>query len=209
MMRESVGSTGSGSHQQTRRLRVARLATEVFAPAPVVAALLVVVAAHSGPTILAGLAWGLLAVLMIIPVPLFYVLRGVRRRRLSDRHVGVRAQRPLPMLIGVGAVVVALVVLSVLGAPRELVALIAAMFVGLLVSLLITLRWKISIHTAVVAGDVVILVLVFGPILLPLLALVALVGWARVTLGDHTSAQVIAGASLGAIVAASVFTLLW
>ena len=208
MMRDVVRSRGASSQQQTRRHRLARLATELFAPTPVVAALLVVIAAHSGPTILAGLAWGLLAVLIIIPVPLFFVLRGVRRRQLSDRHVGIRAQRPLPMLIGVSAVVVALAALSILGAPRDLVALIAAMFVGLAVSLLVTLCWKISIHTAVVAGSVVILALVFGPNLLLLLALVAIVGWARVELHDHTVAQVIAGAWLGMITAAVVFLLL-
>lgn len=205
-MREMVESSGSDSPPPTRRRRMARLATELFAPAPVVATLLVVVAAHSGPTILIGLAWGLLAVLMIIPVPLFYVLRGVRRGRLSDRHVGIRTQRPLPMLIGVSAVVIALVVLSMVGAPRELVALIAAMFVGLAVSLLVTLRWKISIHTAVVAGSVEILALVFGPVFLLLLGPVALVGWARVELGDHTPWQVVVGAFLGSIVAAGVFT---
>jgi membrane-associated phospholipid phosphatase len=188
--------------------RLARLATEVLAPAPVVAALLIVVAARSGPTILQGLAWGLLTVVVIIPVPLAYVLLGVRRRRLSDRHVGVRAQRPLPMLIGVAFVVAALVLLRALGAPPDLVALVAAMVVGLGVSLLVTRLWKISIHTAVVVGAVVILGLLFGPALLALGVLVALVGWARVTLGDHTPPQVIAGAGLGATIAGIIFAVL-
>jgi len=82
------------------------------------------------------------------------------------------------------------------------------MGVGLIVSLLVTLLWKISVHVAVVAGAVVILVLVFGPLLLVLGPLVALVGWARVEVADHTPAQVIAGSGLGAAVAAVVFVLL-
>ena len=199
-------ASGDDSHLVARRL--ARVITEVLGPAPVVATLLVAVAAHSGPTILGGLAWGLLAVLIVIPVPLFYVLSGVRRRRLSDRHVGVRTQRPLPMLIGVVAVIVALIVFWALGAPPDLVALIGAMVVGLSVSLLVTLRWKISIHTAVIAGAVVILALDFGPPLLALGALVALVGWARVKLGDHTPPQVGAGVVLGAVTAAMTFIVL-
>ena len=207
-MRETANPTEASRQHPSSLRRLARLLTELLAPAPVVATLLVVIAAHSGRTILIGLAWGLLAVLIIIPVPLFYVLRGVRRGKLSDRHVGVRAQRPLPMVIGVTAVVVALAALSILGAPRELVALIAAMFVGLATSLLVTLRWKISIHTAVVAGAVVILALVFGPVMLPLFALVALVGWARVVVRDHTLWQVCAGAGLGMAVAATVFLFL-
>lgn len=68
--------------------------------------------------------------------------------------------------------------------------------------------WKFSGHAAGVAGAVVILVLVFGPTLLALVPAVALVGWARVEVGDHTPAQVTAGAGLGALVAALVFSLL-
>ena len=82
------------------------------------------------------------------------------------------------------------------------------MFVGLATSPLVTLRWKISIHMAVVAGSVVILALVFEPLFLLLLGVVVLVGWARVALGDHATAQVIAEAALGAIVAASIFVVL-
>ena len=132
----------------------------------------------------------------------------MRRRRLSDHHIGVREQRPLPLLVGIASVLVGLALLNAWGAPRDLVALVAAMAVGLATSLLVTLVWKVSVHTAVVAGAVAILVLVFGPTLLALAPLVALVGWARVEVGDHTPAQVVAGAGLGATVAAVVFSLL-
>jgi membrane-associated phospholipid phosphatase len=79
---------------------------------------------------------------------------------------------------------------------------------GLVVSLLVTLRWKISLHTGVAAGSVAILALLFGPALLGLAVVVGLVGWARVRLCDHTAAQAAAGAALGAVVAAALFTLL-
>jgi len=141
-------------------------------------------------------------------VPLLYLLRGVRRRQFTDHHVRLREQRPLAFLVGIASLLIGLALMVVLGAPRQLLALIAAMGVGLIVSLLVTLLWKISVHVAVVAGAVVILVLVFGPLLLVLAPLVALVGWARVEVADHTPAQVIAGSGLGAAVAAVVFILL-
>lgn len=50
------------------------------------------------------------------------------------------------------------------------------MVVRLATSLLITLFWKISGHAAVTAPAVTILVLVFGPALLTLAPMVALVG---------------------------------
>jgi membrane-associated phospholipid phosphatase len=78
----------------------------------------------------------------------------------------------------------------------------------LAVSLLVTLVWKVSIHTAVVAGSEAILVLVFGPWLFALTPVVLLVAWARLQLGQHTVAQVTAGIALGAVVATSVFSVL-
>jgi hypothetical protein len=52
-----------------------------------------------------------------------------------------------------------------------------------LYTFLVTLAWKISIHTATLAGAVTILVIVFGPYLLPVVILPVLVGWAGVELG--------------------------
>jgi membrane-associated phospholipid phosphatase len=60
----------------------------------------------------------------------------------------------------------------------------------------------------VVAGAVVTLGLVFGATYLMLLPAIALVGWARVAVGDHTPTQVGAGAVLGGTVAAVVFSAL-
>ncbi len=104
--------------------------------------------------------------------------------------------------------IVGLVLLALWGAPGELVALVASMVVRLASSLLVTLVWKRSIHIAVVAGAVTILVLVFGPPLLVLAPLVALVCWTRVAVGDRTPAQTMAGVARGATVAAAVFSLL-
>ncbi len=82
------------------------------------------------------------------------------------------------------------------------------MLVGLVTSTLVTLFWKLSIHTAVTAGGLVILVLVFGRAFLAMTPVVGLVGWARVASGDHDLGQVLAGAALGTTVAGVVFSLL-
>jgi membrane-associated phospholipid phosphatase len=188
--------------------RLARGVTEVLAPAPVAGGLLVLVAWHSSPNAVDALRWAALAVLFAAIVPMVYILAGVRQRRITDRHVGVRHERPRPLLVGVLSVMVGVGLLVVSGAPRELIALEAAMAVGLWSSLLVTLAWKISIHVAVVTGAVVILVLVFGPAALVFFPAVVLVAWARIALLDHSPAQTLAGAALGAVVAASVFSLL-
>lgn len=190
------------------RRRIARLITEVFAPLPTVAALLVVIALQSTAHPLDALRWMVVTVLFVSVAPLAYVLFGVRRRRLSDRHVGVREQRPLVLAIAIASATVSLALLAIGGAPRELFALVAAMIAGLVSSLCVTLVWKISIHTAVVTGAVVVLTLVYGAAALFLVPIVVIVSWGRVELGDHSLAQVLTGICLGAAIAALVFSLL-
>lgn len=191
-----------------RRRRVVRLVTEIFAPTPVVGALFLVVAWHSAPTRAAALAWGALTLAFAALFPFAYVLREVRRRRVTDRHVRVRRQRPRILLVAIASTLFLLALLAALGAPRALAALVVACIAGLASALLVTLVWKLSIHVAVVAGAVVILVLVLGWPLAALAPLVALTAWGRVALGDHTSAQTIAGGALGAVVAGVVFSTL-
>lgn len=190
------------------RRRLARLVTEVFAPSPLCAALLVAVAVKSAPTVGDAIRWGLLATSFASAFPFLYILRGVRRRRLSDHHVGVREQRPALLVLFAAVVLLGTALLALLGAPRPLVALIAAMAAGLIVSFGVTLVWKISVHAATAAGAAVILLLVFGPSVWPCLAIPPLVGWSRVEIQDHTPSQVVAGMAMGAAVAAVVFLLL-
>lgn len=199
---------GDVSEPQQPRHRFARLATEVLSPIPVAGVLLIVVAIQSASSVVLGIEWALLGVLFTSVLPFTYLSWAVGRQQLTDRHVKLREQRPRTLLVGIGLVIIGLVLLAVLGAPRPVIALLAAIIAGLVIALAVTLVWKISLHAAGAAGTVVILALVFGPVWLALSPLVGLVGWARVELGDHTTTQVSAGAVIGALVAAVVFTLL-
>jgi membrane-associated phospholipid phosphatase len=188
--------------------RLARWLTEVFAPPVLVAVLPIVVGVHAGRTVGSGLAWGLLAMLFVGVIPYSIILYGVRRGRLSDRHIGVREQRTRPLALGLVSVLVGIGVLVGFGAPRELTALVVAMFVGGLVATVINHFWKLSVHASVAAGTTLVLVLAFGAAMWATAIVVAAVGWSRVRLGDHTTAQVIAGTVIGALVSGAVFGLL-
>lgn len=188
--------------------RLAKVVTDCLAPANLVIVLLVLVAWHSATSTATRLAWGLGAALFAGGIPLAYLLRGAKQGRWQDHHVGERHKRPGVIVVILGSVLVGTVLMIATGAPRELVALLAAMIAGLLVTLSVTFFWKISVHAAVAAGTVVILALVFGPALNVLWAAAALVGWSRVALRDHTVAQVLAGSLSGASVAYGVFQLL-
>ncbi|MCJ7457286.1 hypothetical protein MUP07_11200 [Candidatus Bathyarchaeota archaeon] len=71
--------------------------------------------------------------------------------------------------------------------------------------LLITLAWKISAHTAGVAGPTTALVFVFGMWVVPLYLLSLLMIWARVRLRAHTLSQAAAGILVAILVTSLVF----
>lgn len=189
-----------------RRTAVARVITEVTGPAILAVAGLLVVAVHSAGSG-AGAAWGSVAALLVTAVPLAYVAKGIRSGRWSDHHIAERSQRVVPLLVASVSVACAAVLLVVVRAPRDLVALVLAQLAGLLVVLVVSHWWKISIHMAVAGGFLGILVVLFGPWALLALPVLAAVGWSRIVLDAHTWAQVVAGGAMGALVAGTLFPL--
>ncbi|MCO8269194.1 phosphoesterase PA-phosphatase [Actinoplanes sp. TRM 88003] len=184
------------------KFKVAQVLTEMFAPGVLVALLLMAVGFHAGSW------WGVGAAVFTAGIPMAYVVRGVRRGRLTSHHIPEREHRRGPLLFGLACAIVGTTALVLLGAPRELLALLAAGITGLVVFAAVTAYWKMSIHAGVAAGTVAVLVAVFGPVALLAVPLVPLIGWSRVVLKAHTPAQVVAGTLVGALIAGTVFPLL-
>jgi membrane-associated phospholipid phosphatase len=190
------------------RLRVARLVGELLSPPPILVVLALVVAWASSPTPAMAVVWGAIAAVFASVLPYALILRGVRRGQLSDTNISLREQRIRFGVVAITSILVGLAVLAALDAPAEMVALQASIAVGVACGWVITLWWKISVHAAIAAGAATVLVLVFGPALLVVWPMVALIAWSRVQVGDHTPAQVLAGVALGIVVNATVFPLL-
>jgi membrane-associated phospholipid phosphatase len=74
---------------------------------------------------------------------------------------------------------------------------------------LISLSWKVSAHSAGVAGPLTGLIWVFGLRLLPLMLLAGFVAWARWREGLHSTAQVVVGILTAILVTAGVYWFLW
>jgi membrane-associated phospholipid phosphatase len=181
----------------------ARRCTVALEPTNWLIVVVVAVGWHAGGR--AGLGWGLLAALFAGVLPAAFLAYGVRRGLWADRNVGARRPRLIVLGFITASVAAGLVVLIACGAPRLLTGYLAFMLASIAVLAAITFVWKISIHCAVASGSVVILALSFGPLVLLGYALVAVLGWSRVALGDHTAWQVIAGAALGAGAAAAAY----
>jgi len=153
----------------------------------------------------AGIGWGLLAALFAAVLPTLFISHGIRRGRWSDRNVGARRPRLIVLAFITWSVAAGLILLVAAGAPRMLTGYLAFMLASVAVLAAITTVWKISIHCAVASGSVAVLALTYGPPVLAGYALVALLGWSRVALADHTAAQVVAGSVLGAGAAALAY----
>jgi hypothetical protein len=153
----------------------------------------------------AGLGWGALAAVFAAALPTVFINRGVRTGRWADRNVGAKRARLIVLGFILASVAIGLFLLTMLGAPRMLIAYVACMLVSVAVLAAITTVWKISIHCAVASGSVCVLVLIYGLLVLPAYSLVALLAWSRVKMTDHTLAQTLAGTVLGALAGAATY----
>lgn len=201
-----------GGHPDEARLAAARpsraaaLVAAALEPTVVVPVVLLVVSLRSSASLASGVGWAALAVLFCVVLPYAVLLVLIRRGRVHDRQVVIREQRRGPLLVAIASVLVGVALLAVLGAPREVVALVAAMLAGLGVMSLVSHWYKASFHVATVAGAAVVLGHVLGPWWLVVLApAVGLVGWARWRAGRHTLPQLLVGLLVGAVTAGVVF----
>lgn len=186
--------------------RGARFVTDAFEPKNWI--LLVTILIGWNADRIAGVGWGLLGALFSAVLPILFIKYGMKKGRWADRHVGVRQHRLVVMTFIIASVGAGIALLIGLSAPRSVTALIVAMLVTLAGLMAITVKWKISVHSAVASGAVAMLALAYGPWMLLGYVLVALVGWSRIALRDHTPAQVVAGAALGAAIASVTFAAL-
>ena len=200
-----VAGNGERRHLDgTTSRRIAKATTEISGPAVCVVASLVVIGirnSHHG----AGAVWGGVAAILCAGVPMAYIVKGARAGKWSDHHVSQREHRAVPLTIGVVSVSIAIALLVIVHAPRELTALVVAMLVGLITVLAVTRFWKVSIHTSIAAGFIGILLMVYGPWALVGLATLAAVAWSRTVLDAHTWPQVLVGAVIGFAAAVTVF----
>ncbi|QCV96226.1 hypothetical protein [Acidipropionibacterium acidipropionici] len=193
--------------ERARPHRTSQLLTAVLDP-PWVVALVWMVASLAVP----GITWprrlSFLAVGLICLVggPYSALLAFLRAGRLGDRQVVRRRERHRLYIAIVGWVVVGILAVVALGAPRRLVAVVVAMLIGLVLVAVANLFTKASFHTAVCAGAAVILSMLWWPAGLVLGVATPLVAWARRDEGRHSASQVILGAVLG-VVGGSSFAL--
>ncbi len=187
------------------RKRIARLTSVILHPILLILVMLFLLSFVSAPSALDAIRWALISVaLSILPVMLSLVYL-VRSGRLDSFFTIVRRQRTKVYLLAGVYAIVGCVILSYLGAPSILLAAFATGLSTTLIFMFINLRWKISLHTALVGASVTVLVILYGWLALVTAALVPLTVWSRIELHHHSLAQATTGALLASLIAVTVF----
>ncbi|MCB9419342.1 MAG: phosphatase PAP2 family protein [Ardenticatenaceae bacterium] len=172
--------------------RLARLISHVGSPPVWIVSMMLLAA-----SVVNAVMWGDTAVYLtlILLIPLAYVAYLVQQGKATDFDVSVRRQRVIPMFVSLAGSVAGLLYFAVVSAPRLLIMLAVANLISTFVIAVVTVFWKISVHSATSAAGAV---LFWGLLGTPVFFLaVPLIMWSRVKLGRHTLTQTLAGVLLG------------
>jgi len=146
--------------------------------------------------------WDYLLVLFlastIVPMLLIYGLKKIGK--VSDYNITFREQRFLPLLVMVGVNFLGYELMQQLEAPRIFTGILLFNAVNMVLILLITLQWKISIHLLTLASSIALLYLQFGVSAFWFLFLVPVLMWSRIYLKAHTFMQTFVGSLIGFLV---------
>ena len=133
----------------------------------------------------------------LLPLTMVYGL--LKLDFIKDFYAHDRDTRFIPFLWTTLFYLLGVLCLISVDAPPAITALMACYFVNGLVLMVITLKWKISIHASGITGPFTALLYLLGIVVAPLILIIIPVAWARVELKAHTIMQVAAGAILSGV----------
>ena len=131
-------------------------------------------------------------------LPMAIILLWAKRIN-TDRDISNREDRFVPLVVGIVSYFIGVLVSLMLNADNFLTLLLLCYAVNTGVVLLITFKWKISVHTTGISGPIAALILLLGPVGAVFGVIYPIVIWSRVLLKKHTLAQAICGGVQGFI----------
>jgi hypothetical protein len=174
--------------------KAAKVVSSLFSPPVVIAAAVMFL----GVAVNAW-KWSLAYLVSVILVPTIYVVWLLKTHRISNFHMYDRMERFKPMIVTIIMTVLAWISFKVLSAPAEITLFAFVGIFQVLLLLVITLFWKISIHATAISGLTVFLVGLFGWSVAYVLLCIPLVAWARIHTKNHTFHQILFGVLAGGV----------
>lgn len=179
--------------------RVALCISVFFSPfiVPIVSAVFIV-KRHASSSHEVYLWVAVIAVFVTI-LPILSVLLLFRFSKVSNIHLHDKDERLLPLCITCASMALGAIVLYNIGASWKIVWVCLAFIVNGVVFSIITPFWKISFHTSVATGCILVLVLLLNVKLVWLFLIIPIITWARVYRKRHTLLQTLAGTVVATI----------
>jgi membrane-associated phospholipid phosphatase len=184
---------------------LARLTTNILNPFLTSFVVIVLLAFKGTDNAAEAVKWASISVVLSLLPVLAVVVYLVRRKKLDGFFSNPRPQRTGVYLLASALGALGYGLLWYLEAPELLVATFAAGLGSVVVFTVINLIWKISLHTAFLAGAAAILIIVYGAAAAGMVILLPPVAWARIALKQHSIVQVMAGAIIAAAIVLAVF----
>ena len=137
-----------------------------------------------------------IAIVFATLVPLGLLFYLTRKRIIPDLYASDRDSRAIAFVGVLISYFLGGVALGLTRAIPIVTGLMLCYFVNGFIAMLISLKWKISVHAWGITGPLTSLIFQFGLLLSPIWLLVVPVGWARLEMKAHTLSQILAGAMI-------------
>lgn len=171
----------------------------VFSPfiVPIVAAVLVI--KKYAMTNQEALIWLGILTLFITIIPIMGIVVLVRFSKVGNLHLHVKEERLIPLCFIVLSMILGTIILYKIGAAQKIILACIAYIVNSIVFSAITSFWKISFHTSVTTGCIMVLIFLVNVNFAWFLMLIPLIAWARVYRERHTLLQTVVGTLLAIV----------
>jgi hypothetical protein len=193
----------------TRINEAARWVSHIMNPYPITLALLMAVAYTSSLNLRNFAVWAFIIFLSFIALPFSYILiKNITNKtdnmRLQEPTAFFRGHRSEIWILGIVSMGILIPSLIFLGASANLFATFAALLGTSLAIAAVNRYFKASFHLAAITSVVMVVTLIWGYMVLPIIAIIPLVGWARYSLKQHTPYQLAAGFGLAIIISVPI-----
>lgn len=171
----------------------------IFSPfiVPIVTAVFVI-HKHAGTSKEVAL-WLTIVAIFVTVLPILVITLLVRFSKVSNLHLPNKEERLIPLCLTLASMILGTLLLDKVGANQKIIWACIAYIVNSVVFLGITPLWKISFHTSVTTGCIMVLVFLVDSNLVWLFLLIPLIAWARVYRDRHTLLQTVVGSLLAIV----------
>lgn len=145
------------------------------------------------------LNWFVVVSIFVTVLPILAIIVLYRFSKVSNIHLHTKEERLIPLCFTLVSMIVGTIVLYKIGANNSIIWVCQAFIVNSVVFSIITPLWKISFHTSVATGCIMVLMLLVNINLIWLFVLLPLIAWARVYRERHTPLQTVMGTLLAVV----------